>query len=142
MVIDAFISMFMLGARINCAKYCCKIISSLNYYKYNMLMDFVCALFIFVMSVIDIIKVPVALYGETYTLRSGVLAGTSCALAELFVTLALNEGPTGPVSAVISFATPIVSVLMWVVHGIALTAFQIVGILLAFAGIIFVAISK
>ena len=69
MVIDAFISMFMLGARINCAKYCCKIVSSLSHYKNNMLMEFLCGFFVLMMSVIDIIRVPVSLYFESTTLR-------------------------------------------------------------------------
>ena len=142
MVIDAFIAMFMLGTKINCAKYCTKIISSLSFFKYNMVMDFLCGVFIIIMSAVSIIEIPLSLYVEAETLRSGFLIGTSCALAEIFVTLALNEGPTGPVTAVISFNAPIVSVLIWVIQGIALTTLQIVGILLAFIGIIVVSLSN
>ena len=63
-------------------------------------------------------------------------------IAELFVVLALNEGPTGPVSAIISFNAVLVSIVIWIKTGIALTILQIVGIVVAFSGIITVSSSK
>ena len=56
--------------------------------------------------------------------------------------LALNEGPTGPVSAIISFNAVIVSVAIWVITGIALSWLQMIGIGIAFAGIVIVSVIK
>lgn len=62
--------------------------------------------------------------------------------AEFSVFFALNEGPTGPVSAVISMNVVIVSILTWVITGISLTILQIGGICVAIFGVIIVALSK
>ena len=142
MVIDAFIAMLFLGSRINMAKYCTRILSSLTFLKLNLLMEFVCAAFITTMSALGVIKIPLYLYIDYETLRMGLPAGAFFVLAELFVVLALNEGPTGPCSAVISFNAVIVSVLTWAISGIALSIMQIVGVLLAFSGIVLVSRSK
>jgi len=142
MVTDAFLSMLMLGIRINMAKYCARILSPLTFLKLNLISDFACAVFVIVMSAIGAIGVPLYLYQETETLRTGLPAGVAFVLAELFVVLALNEGPTGPVSAVISFNAVLVSVLIWAITGIALSFMQIVGILVALSGIITVTMSK
>ena len=142
MVIDAFIAMLFLGSRINMAKYCTRILSPLTFLKLNLLMEFLCAASITAMSALSIIDVPLYLYIDPETLRTGLPAGAFFALAELFVVLALNEGPTGPCSAVISFNAVLVSVLVWAISGIALTNLQIAGVLLAFVGIVLVSRSK
>jgi len=62
--------------------------------------------------------------------------------AEMMVTIALNEGLTGPISAVISFNGAIVAILIWVIQGIALSFLQIIGIFVALAGVLTVSLSK
>lgn len=52
MIIDAFVSMVFLGARINMAKYCTRIVSSLTYLKLQLCADFCCAMFILMLSAI------------------------------------------------------------------------------------------
>lgn len=142
MVIDAIISMFMLGARINMAKYCARILSPLTFLKLNLIADFTCAAIVIVLSAIGMIRVPLYLYIDIETLKIGLTSGTAAILAELFVNLALNEGPTGPVSAVISFNVVIVSVLTWAITGISLSLLQCIGIIVAFSGILTVTLSK
>ena len=142
MIIDAFACMLMLGSRINTAKFCSRIISPLSFLKLNLLADFLCGFLVAVLSALSLIPIPLSLYIEIESLRMGVLTGAMFTLAELFVIFALNEGPTGPISAVISFNCVIVSIMTWVISGIALSPIQIVGVLIAFCGVVFVALSK
>ena len=122
MVKDAFIAMIMLGTRINAAKYCSRIISPLSFVKLNFVGDVFCALFILLLSALEIIPVPLNLYfNDREALIKGVPAGFFSAFAEIFCVSALNRGPTGPVSAIISFSVVIVSLLSWTIYGIALT---------------------
>ena len=68
MIIDAFVSMVFLGARINMAKYCTRIVSSLTYLKLQLCSDFCCAMFILMLSAIQVINVPIELYIDKETL--------------------------------------------------------------------------
>lgn len=121
MIIDAFISMALLGVRINMGKYCTNILSSLSYLKVQLIADFACAAFVMLLSALDIIRVPLSAYSDGVTLATGLPSGAFFVLAEIFVCKALNEGPTGPVSAIISFNAVLVSVLIWAITGIALS---------------------
>ena len=120
MLIDSTISMLLLSARMNMAKYCTRILSSLTFLKYNLLADFVCALFVILLSVFGVINIPASSYLDKETLQTGFEAGASGVMAELFVVLALNEGPTGPVSAIISINAVLVSIVIWIRTGISL----------------------
>lgn len=81
-------------------------------------------------------------YSDGVTLATGLPSGAFFVLAEIFVCKALNEGPTGPVSAIISFNAVLVSVLIWAITGIALSGMQMAGILIAVVGVITVASSS
>ena len=142
MISDSFISMIMLGTRVCMAKYCSRIISAWSFVRLNFYVDFGCAVFIIVLSAVGLIDIPVSDYVDVETLKTGLPAGAFFTCAEIFIVMALNEGPTGPVTAVTSMNALIVSVLTWAVKGIALNWMQIVGILVAFSGIIIVASSK
>ena len=76
------------------------------------------------------------------TIRTSILACVCYAGAEIFTLLALSEGPAGPISAIISFNAVLVSILVWIITGIALTMYQIIGIVVSIAGVIIVAASK
>ena len=58
MVIDATVSMVMLGTRINMAKYCTRILSPLTFLKLNLVTDFACAALIIVLSALGFIRIP------------------------------------------------------------------------------------
>ena len=83
--------------------------------------DFGCAAFVILLSALGMIAVPMSGYTDRVTLATGLPAGAFFFLAEVFVCKALNEGPTGPVTAIVSFSAVLVSVLIWVVTGIALS---------------------
>ena len=121
MLINSAIAMLGLSARMNMAKYCTRILSSLTFLKYNFIGDFCCACFIIILSYFGVIRVPITSFLEWQTIKTGLEAGASGVIAELFVVLALNEGPTGPVSAIISFNAVLVSIVIWIKTGIALT---------------------
>ena len=121
MVINSAIAMLLLSVRMNMAKYCTRILSSLSFLKYNCLADSICALFVVILSAFGVIRVPLSTYLDIETMKIGLSAGASGVIAELFVVLALNEGPTGPVSAIVSFNAVLVSILVWILTGIPLT---------------------
>ena len=50
MIIDGFMAMVMLGTRINCTKYCTRIISAFGFVKLNFLGDCLCAAFVILLS--------------------------------------------------------------------------------------------
>ena len=135
MIVDAFASMIMLSIRISLAKYCTRVLSTMTYLKLYLLMDSLCAVFVTILSALNVIELPLYLYVEPETLMICLPAGAFAALAELFVTLALNEGPTGPITAVISFSSVFVSVASWAIDGSALSPMQIIGILVALCGV-------
>ena len=68
MLIDSAIAMLMLSARMNMAKYCTRILSSLTFLKYNLLADFICALFVVLLSVFGVINIPFSSYIDKDTL--------------------------------------------------------------------------
>ena len=68
MLIDSALAMLMLSARMNMAKYCTRILSSLTFLKYNLLADFICALFVVLLSVFGVINIPFSSYIDKDTL--------------------------------------------------------------------------
>ena len=62
--------------------------------------------------------------------------------AEMLAAQALSKGVTGPAVALISFNGIIVSVLTWAINGLALRMLQIVGIGVAFLGVIIVSLKS
>ena len=76
MIIDAFVSMLMLGTRINAAKYCSCIISALSFAKLNFLGDALCAASVMLLSAIGVINLPLHLYfTNVNTMTMGLSAG-------------------------------------------------------------------
>ena len=59
MLINSAIAMLLLSARMNMAKYCTRILSSLTFLKYNFVGDFTCAIFIIILSYFGVIRVPI-----------------------------------------------------------------------------------
>ena len=141
MIKDSFLAMLFFGTRINIAKYCSRILSPWSFIKLNFYAEGTCAFFVMTLSAFEVINVPFNLYFDPATLALGLPGGVFFVCAEIFVVLALNEGLTGPVSAIISFSVVFVSILTWGITGIALTWMQIVGIAIALAGIITVSLS-
>lgn len=123
MIKDAFLAMFLFGIRINMAKYCSRVLSAWTFARLNFYAEAGCALFVMILSGFGTIEVPFQLFYDPDTLIIALPAGIFCVLAEVFVILALNEGLTGPVSAMISFSVVFVSILTWSITGIALTWF-------------------
>lgn len=143
MIIDAFIAMLMLGTRINIAKYCSRIISAMSFVKLNFLADAICAAFVLLLSALSVINLPIELYfADRETMVKGLFAGALQTLAEIACVQGLNSGPTGPVSAIISFGVVIVSLLSWVLFGQALSFVQIIGIVVALVGVLAVTLSR
>ena len=76
MIIDAFVAMFMLGTRINAAKYCSRIISAFSFTKLNFLGDALCAAFVMLLSAIGVVNVPLHMYfTNANTMAMGLSAG-------------------------------------------------------------------
>ena len=142
MLINSFISMLLLSTRMNMTKYCTRILSCHTFLKYNFLADFICALIVILLSAVSAIQVPMGSYLDIETIRTGLSAGLCGVIAELFVVKALNDGPTGPVSAIISFNSVLGSILICIFTGISLTVLQIIGIVIAFLGIITIAVPR
>ena len=142
MIKDSIIAMLMLGTRICMAKYCSKIISPWTFIKLNLYIEFLCAAFIMILSLMQVVAIPFSTYWESNTMGTGFSGGAFFVCAEICVVMALNEGPTGPVTAVISFNAIIISVITWVAVGIALTWMQMIGIAIAFVGILVVSSAK
>ena len=142
MIIDSFASMFMVSARISLAKYCSRILSTLTYLKLYLLMDSLCAFFITFLSAIGVINLPLEYFFDADTIRICFTAGCFSAFAELFLARALRDGPTGPISAVISINSVLVSAAAWLIDGTPLTPIQIVGMIVALSGVFIVSRSK
>ena len=121
MLTNSFFSMVLLSTKMLITKYCCRILSSITFIKLIFIAEFMCATFIIFLSLTGMIDVPMSAYVDGLTLRTGVPASVLIMLSEVFIALALNEGPTGPVSAIISFNAVLVSILVWLITGIALT---------------------
>ena len=124
------------------AKYCSRVLSAWTFARLNFYAEFLCAVFVMILSSLGTIEVPFYLFYEPSTLIIALPAGCFCSGAEIFVILALNEGQAGPVSAMISFSVVFVSILTWSITGIALTWFQIAGIAIALGGIITVSLAN
>ena len=142
MIIDSFASMFMVSMRISLAKYCSRILSTLTYLKLYLLMDSLCAFFITFLSAIGVIDLPLEYFFNADTVRICFTAGLFSAGAELFLARALCDGPTGPISALISFNSVLVSAGAWLIDGTPLTPVQVVGMVVAIAGVVIVSSSK
>lgn len=141
LLIDAFSAMLMFGIRIVMGKYLTRILSPLQVIKLGFTADFCCGAFVIILSSFKVIKIPISTYFEPEMLLFAGVCGLLNCGAEMMVFMALNEGLTGPVSAVISFNAAFVSVLTWVIQGIALTTLQILGVIVALAGVLTVSLS-
>ena len=142
MVKDAFLAMVMFGTRINMAKYCSRVISAWSFVKLNFYSEACCALFVMILSTFGTIEIPFRLFFDPEVLSTALPSGVIFVLGEVFVVLALNEGPTGPVSAVISFSVVFTSIITWGITQIPLSWMQILGIAIATAGIITVSMAR
>ena len=134
--------MLMLAARMNIAKYCTRILSSLSVVKLNFLADFICAALVVLLAALEIINIPLPLFYDRANVLWGLVSGAFFVGAETCVFFALNDGPTGPVSAIISSGVVLVSILTWATTGIALSTTQIIGIVVAVSGVFLVSLAK
>ena len=142
MLINSILSMILLATKMLMSKYCSQIVSRFTFIKLYFIGEFICAAIIILLSLSTLIQVPIETYIDKVTIKTSIPACVCYMGAEIFTLLALSEGPAGPVSAIISFNAVLVSILVWIITGIALSLYQIIGIVVAFAGIIIVAASK
>lgn len=138
MIIEAFISMIFLGIRIVFAKYCARIISALTFNKFNFFAEIFCFLTVVLLSCIKLINFDLNLLIRPNVVLTNIPAGICMVFAEILAAQALSRGITGPAVALISFNGIIVSVLTWAINGLALRMLQIVGIGVAFLGVLIV----
>lgn len=143
MVIDGFITMLMFSIRVNATKYCTRILSPLSFVKLNFVGDSLCAIFVILISALSIIDVPLSDYfTNKESLVKGLPVGACTVAIEISCIHALDQGPAGPVTAVISTNIVLISILQWLITGIALSLLQIIGIFIALVGVLTVSLSK
>ena len=142
LLIDSFAAMLMFGVRIVMGKYLTRILSPITVIKLGFIADFSCGAFILILSAIGAISIPFGSFFAPELLGFAAIVGALNCTAELMLFKALNDGLTGPVSAIISFNAAFVSVLTWILQGIALTFLQVIGIIVAIAGVLAVSLSK
>ena len=132
--------MLFFGTRIVISKYCCRVLSSLQFVKLNFLGDCICGVFVIIFASVSVIKFD--LYA-LITNQENVLIinsfGTILMIsAELLIFKAINDGVIGPVVAIVGTNAIIASLLQWIINGVALAPLQLVGIAVGFGGVIMI----
>ena len=113
-------------------KYSSKILSSLEFARYNFFGDSFLGIIVLVLGVVDVIT---AFNMSLSVVAINGCAGFLCLIAELCLIKAIEDGYTGPVVAIISFNSILSSSMAWLINGLALNSIQIIGILIGFAGV-------
>ena len=105
--------MLFFGIRIVISKYCCRILSSMQFVKLNFIGDCVCGILVILFASVSIIEFDLkALFSnkDNVLMISG-LASFVVIGSELLTFKAINDGIIGPVVAIIGTNSIIVSIL-------------------------------
>ena len=105
--------MLFFGARIVISKYCCRILSSVQFTKLNFIGDFICGVFVIIFASVSVIKFDLyaLVTNQENVLMINSLATILMILAELLCFKAINDGFIGPVVAIIGCNAIIASLL-------------------------------
>ena len=113
-------------------KFSSKVLSSLEFARYNFFGDCFLGMIVLVLGIVDVIT---AFNMSLSVVMINGCAGLLCLIAELCLIKAIEDGYTGPVVAIISFNSILGSSMAWLINGIVLNNYQTIGILIGFAGV-------